>query len=82
MRPSVQAVLAPLIGPAVGNLLRPAAKAVIKGGIVAYDWSRQAAAQVGEVTSDMVAEARHDTQRAQAEAQSETRPHAAEAHPS
>lgn len=55
------AVLAPVIAPAVTNLLRPAAKVVIKGGIVAYDWGRQAAAQVGEATSDMVAEARADT---------------------
>jgi hypothetical protein len=58
------AIVAPLLVPALGGLLRPAAKAVIKGGIVAYDWGRQAVAQVGEATSDMVAEARADTQRA------------------
>ena len=56
------AVLVPAIGPAVNNLLRPAAKAVIKGGIVAYDWGRQAAAQVGEAASDMAAEARAEVQ--------------------
>lgn len=56
------AIVAPLLVPALGGLLRPAAKAVIKGGIVAYDWGRQAAAQVGETTSDMVAEARADAQ--------------------
>lgn len=55
------AVLAPVIAPAVSGLLRPAAKAVIKGGILAYDWSRQAAAQVGEAASDMAAEARAET---------------------
>lgn len=60
------AVLAPVIGPAVGSILRPAAKAVIKGGIVAYDRGWQAAAEVGEATSDMVAEARADAQHTKA----------------
>lgn len=62
------AVLAPVIGPAVGSILRPAAKAAIKGGIVAYDWGRQAVAQVSEATSDMVAEARVDAQHTEATA--------------
>ena len=52
--------------PTLGGLLRPAAKAAIKGGIVVYDWGRQAAAQVGEATSDMVAEARADAHEAEA----------------
>jgi hypothetical protein len=51
-------ILAPLVVPAVGGLLRPAAKAMIKGGIVAYDWGRQAMAEVSEAASDMAAEAR------------------------
>lgn len=59
------AVVVPMLRPAVTTMLRPAAKAVIKGGIVAYDWSRQAAAQVGEATSDMVAEARSDAKQAE-----------------
>jgi Protein of unknown function (DUF5132) len=58
------AVVAPLVAPAVTNLLRPAAKAVIKGGIMVYDRGREAMAQVGEATSDMVAEVRADTQHA------------------
>lgn len=56
------AVVAPLIMPAVGGLLRPAAMAVIKGGILAYDQGRQAVARLGESASDMVAEARSDVQ--------------------
>lgn len=60
------AVLAPVIAPAVSSLLRPAAKAVIKGGIVAYDWGRQAAAQVSEAASDMAAEVRAETHHAEA----------------
>jgi hypothetical protein len=75
------AVLVPVIGPAVGGLLRPAAKAVIKGGIVAYDWGRQAAAQVGEATSDMVAEVRTDAQRADTGAHADARPRPAEPQP-
>ncbi|HYZ21295.1 MAG TPA: DUF5132 domain-containing protein [Rhodopila sp.] len=58
------AIVAPVVVPALGGLLRPAAKAVVKGGIVAYDWGRQAVAQVGEAASDMVAEARVGTQHA------------------
>ncbi len=60
------AVLVPVLRPAATTMLRPAAKAMIKGGIVAYDWGRQAVAQVGEATSDMVAEARLDAKHAEA----------------
>lgn len=60
------AVLIPAVAPAVSNLLRPAAKAAIKGGILAYDRGRQAMAQLGEMTSDMVAEARADAHQAEA----------------
>lgn len=56
------AVVAPLIMPAVGSMLRPAAKAVIKGGILAYDQGRQAVARLSESASDVVAEARSDVQ--------------------
>jgi hypothetical protein len=43
-----------LLAPTVGQLLRPAAKAVIKGGMLAY----QGLAELGETASDLVAEAR------------------------
>jgi hypothetical protein len=49
---------APLIVPGLSNLLRPVAKAVIKGGILAYDQGREAVAQLGEAASDIAAEAR------------------------
>ncbi|PPQ35358.1 DUF5132 domain-containing protein [Rhodopila globiformis] len=55
-------ILAPLVAPAVSTILRPAAKTVIKGGILAYDWGRQAAAEVSEAASDMAAEARAEAQ--------------------
>lgn len=54
------ALLAPLVAPAVTNVLRPAAKAVIKGGLVVYGKGRETVAQLGEATSDIAAEARAD----------------------
>ena len=46
-------VLAPVVGPA----LRPIAKAIIKAGLIAYDQSRAALAELGEQAGDIVAEA-------------------------
>jgi hypothetical protein len=48
-------LLGPTLIPAVGRALRPAAKAVIKGGMVVY---RETVAEVGEVAGDLNAEAR------------------------
>jgi len=48
-------LLAPTVLPVVGRALRPMAKAVIKTGMVAY---RETLAGVGDVTGDLVAEAR------------------------
>jgi len=48
-------LLAPTVAPAIGRVLRPAAKAVIKGGMMLY---RQTISEVGEVASDLFAEAR------------------------
>jgi Protein of unknown function (DUF5132) len=63
-------VLVPVVAPAIGSLLRPAAKAAIKGGILAYDRGRQAVAQLGEMASDVAAEARVDAERATSAQQS------------
>ena len=49
-----------LLAPTIGQLLRPAAKAAIKGGILAY----QGLAQLGEMGSDVVAEARSELESA------------------
>ena len=46
-------LLAPTVIPAVGRVIRPAAKAVIKGGMVFY---RETLAEVGEVAGDLFAE--------------------------
>jgi len=48
-------VLAPTLLPAVGRILRPVAKTAIKGGLMIY---RETLAGIGDVTGDLVAEAR------------------------
>ena len=48
-------LLAPTVLPAVGRVLRPAAKAAIKGGMVFY---RETMAEIGEGAGDLFAEAR------------------------
>jgi len=50
-------LLAPTVLPAVGRVIRPAAKAVIKSGMVFY---RETLAEVGEVAGDLFAEARSE----------------------
>jgi Protein of unknown function (DUF5132) len=57
-------VLAPLIVPAIGGVLRPAAKAIIKGGIVTYQYGRQAVAHMGDMVEDAAAEVRAEADRA------------------
>jgi hypothetical protein len=52
------AVVGPLLTPVVGGILRPAAKVVIKAGMLAYDAGREGMAQLNEMSGDVVAEAR------------------------
>jgi hypothetical protein len=47
-------LLAPTAVQTMGSLLRPAAKATIKGGMVFY---RETLSEIGEMASDLVAEA-------------------------
>ena len=49
-------VLAPVVIPAVAKASKPIAKAVLKGGIIAYKKSRTIVAETGEVIEDLVAE--------------------------
>ena len=49
--------LGPTILPTIGRALRPVAKTVIKGGIVLY---RETVAGIGELTTDLVAEAKSE----------------------
>jgi hypothetical protein len=50
-------VLGPTVLPAIGRVLRPAAKSAIKGGIVAY---RAMITEAGEFASDLIEEARSE----------------------
>jgi hypothetical protein len=50
-------VLAPTLIPTIGRVLRPAAKTVIKGGMILY---RETMAGISELTTDLVAEARSE----------------------
>src|SRR6185437_7731394 len=56
-------MLAPTLLPAIGKALRPAAKQVLKSGMVLY---RNTLGELGEATSDLVAEVRGELQQAEA----------------
>ena len=57
-------LLGPTLLPAIGGVLRPAAKAVIKGGLVLY---RETVSEIGELASDLVAEARAELENGKAQ---------------
>ena len=50
------ALLAPVVFGVVGGILRPVAKAMIKGSIVAYDKIRESGAEAMETLEDLTAE--------------------------
>jgi Protein of unknown function (DUF5132) len=51
-------LLAPLVLPRLERNIRPATKSLFKTGIALYERGRERAAEVGELASDMMAEAR------------------------
>jgi len=51
-------LLAPVLIPVVAGIGKPIAKTIIKGGIVAYEKSKGAFAELGETWEDIVAEAK------------------------
>lgn len=51
-------LLAPVVIPVVAGIGKPIAKSLIKGGIVLYEKSKGAVAELGETWEDMIAEAR------------------------
>jgi hypothetical protein len=57
-------LLAPTVLPAVGRVLRPVAKTAIKTGMVFYN---ETLSGVGEVTGDIVAEARAELEQEQSD---------------
>jgi Protein of unknown function (DUF5132) len=74
--PGIAAVVfLPIIIPGVGKVVKPMAKAAIKGGIVFYEKSKGVFSEVGETWEDLVAEAKAEIAEAQEkglEAASET----------
>ena len=57
---AVAAVTAPSIVSGIGAALRPLAKEVIKGGMVAYSAVSEMVAETGEQFNDIVAEAKSE----------------------
>lgn len=51
-------LLAPVVIPVVGAVLKPLAKAVIKGGIMAYEGAKVSVAETKETIEDLAAEAK------------------------
>jgi hypothetical protein len=51
-------LLAPLVLPQLERNIRPASKQLLKTGIALYERGRERAAEIGELASDMMAEAR------------------------
>jgi len=54
------ALVAPAVLPALGSGIRPLAKSVLRGGILAYDKARELVAEAGEDMSDLIAEVRSE----------------------
>ncbi|HIK57075.1 MAG TPA: DUF5132 domain-containing protein [Synechococcales cyanobacterium M55_K2018_004] len=51
-------VLLPVLVPVAGGVMKPLAKAAVKGGIVLYEKGKGIIAEVGESLEDIIAEAR------------------------
>lgn len=55
-------LLAPVVIPVVGAIIKPVAKAVIKGGIMAYEGAKLSIAETKETIEDLTAEAKAEVQ--------------------
>lgn len=71
-------ILGPTLLQAVGGILRPAAKSMIKGGMVFY---HQTLGELEEMASDLVAEARAELDQEARSGQSQVPPQTAQEHP-
>jgi Protein of unknown function (DUF5132) len=59
-------LLAPVVIPVIGAVLKPVAKALIKGGIMAYEGAKVSIAETRETLEDIAAEAKAEIAQAQA----------------
>ena len=62
-------ILAPTIIPIMGSIVKPLAKAAIKGGIVLVDKGKELIAETMEVLEDLTAEAQAELSQEQTQAQ-------------
>lgn len=53
-------LLAPVVIPVIGSILKPVAKAVIKGGLLAYEGVKMSIAETKETLEDLAAEAKSE----------------------
>lgn len=53
-------LLAPIVIPVIGSIMKPLAKAVIKGGILAYEGMKVSLAETKETLEDLAAEAKSE----------------------
>lgn len=51
-------LLAPVVIPVIGAILKPMAKAAIKGGLLAYEGAKLSIAETREAIEDLTAEAK------------------------
>ncbi len=51
-------LLAPVIVPIIGSVLKPLAKGIIKGGLLAYEGAKVSIAETKETFEDIAAEAK------------------------
>lgn len=65
------AVLAPAVIPALSGIVKPVAKAAIKGGFLLFEKGKEAAAEVGEVVEDLLAEVKAEMAEMHGEAMAE-----------
>jgi len=60
-------LLAPVIIPVLAGVVKPVAKAVIKGGLLAYEGTKVSLAETKETLEDIAAEAKTEIAERQAE---------------
>lgn len=53
-------LLAPVVIPVIGSILKPVAKAIIKGGLLAYEGAKVSIAETRESLEDLTAEAKSE----------------------
>lgn len=53
-------LLAPVVIPVLGSIVKPMAKAVIKGGLLAYEGAKVTIAESKETIEDLAAEAKSE----------------------